>query len=242
MVNYQIYLDYFINEIYPRIIDIVTKPFFQKSLLWIILPLFITLILIQVYFGRYKNEELGWNTAFSNSVSLLWVTTTLFRFIYEGSQESLLNMVLLNKEKIILISILAFWAIISIFLQFYHILPKKIDFLIYSSIPVYVTSILFVILIIGNIVLNLNTLYASLFIFFIISFLFFLLRHHIKAPKAVEISLSLRKKYKKEARDRKINEVKRKIKDKESRFKKDITRLFNNTKEKINKVFKLKFY
>ena len=52
----------------------------------------------------------------------------------------------------------------------------------------------------------------------------------------------LRKKYKKEARDRKINEVKRKIKDKESRFKKDITRLFNNTKEKINKVFKLKFY
>src|SRR3989338_9030743 len=129
MVNYQIYLDYFINEIYPRIIDIVTKPFFQKSLLWIILPLFITLILIQVYFGRYKNEELGWNTAFGNSVSLLWVTTTLFRFVYEQNNGSLLAAFLLNKNKIILISILGLWAMLSIFLQFFHILPRKIDFL-----------------------------------------------------------------------------------------------------------------
>src|SRR3989338_4476871 len=145
MVDYQFYLYYFIELVLPRTTEILYKPIILKNLLWIIAPLLITLVLIQLYFGRYKNEELGWNTAFGNSVSLLWVTTTLFRFVYEQNNGSLLAAFLLNKNKIILISILGLWAMLSIFLQFFHILPRKIDFLIYSSIPVYVTSILLVI-------------------------------------------------------------------------------------------------
>src|SRR3989344_6799585 len=119
MSSYYIYWDYFINEVIPRIIEIIEKPVLQKDILWIIAPLLITLLLIQVYFGRYKNEEIGWNTAFSNSVSLVWVTTTLFRFIYETNNGDIVNAFFLNKSKIILVSILALWAVVSVTLQFY---------------------------------------------------------------------------------------------------------------------------
>ena len=120
---------------------------------------------------------------------------------------------------IILISILALWAVISVTLQFYHILPKKIDFLIYSSIPIYVTSILLVILIIGNINLDLITLFASIFILVLISIIFALIRHNIKVPRSVAISLSLKKKHREEIRKIKIDNLKRKIKYKEIKYK-----------------------
>ncbi len=226
MVDFQFYLDYIVELVLPRTLEILYKPIILKNLLWIITPLLITLVLIQLYFGRYKNEELGWNTAFGNSVSLLWVTSTLFRFIYEKSNGDLLNTFLLNKERVILISILAIWAIISIILQFFHVLPKKIDFLIYSSIPVYVTSILLVILIIGNVPLDLATLYSSVSILLFFSVLFFLIRHHIKAPRAVEISLSLRKKHKDELRKKKIQGIKRKIRYTELKYKNKIGKFF----------------
>ncbi len=219
MVDYQIYWDYFVELIVPRSIEIISKPAVHKSLLWVIAPLLITLILIQLYFGRYKNEELGWNTAFGNSISLLWVTTTLFRFIYEKNNGSFSTSIVSNNEEAILILILALWAITSIFLQFYHVLPRKIDFLIYSSIPVYVTSILFVILIIGDVALDLVTLFSSILILLVFSAVFALIRHHIKAPREVEISLSLRKKHKEEERKRKINNLKKRVKYKEEKFK-----------------------
>src|SRR3990167_9417423 len=191
MVDYQFYLDYFIELVLPRTTEILYKPIILKNLLWIIAPLLITLVLIQLYFGRYKNEELGWNTAFGNSVSLLWVTTTLFRFVYEQNNGSLLAAFLLNKNKIILISILGLWAMLSIFLQFFHILPRKIDFLIYSSV--------------------------SILLFF--SVFFFLIRHHIKAPRAVEISLSLRKKHNDELRKKKIQKIRRKLRYNQLKYK-----------------------
>jgi len=219
MVDYQFYLDYFIELVLPRTTEILYKPIILKNLLWIIAPLLITLVLIQLYFGRYKNEELGWNTAFGNSVSLLWVTTTLFRFVYEQNNGSLLAAFLLNKNKIILISILGLWAMLSIFLQFFHILPRKIDFLIYSSIPVYVTSILLVILVIGNVPLDLPTLYSSVSILLFFSVFFFLIRHHIKAPRAVEISLSLRKKHNDELRKKKIQKIRRKLRYNQLKYK-----------------------
>lgn len=226
MVDFQFYLDYFIELIFPRTIEILSKPTLHKNLLWIIAPLFITLILIQLYFGRYKNEELGWNTAFSNSISLLWVTTTLFRFLYEQNNSDFMGVIFLNKNKIVLILILALWAIISVILQFYHVLPKKLDFLIYSSIPVYVTSILLVILIIGNVALDLATIFASVFILLIVSGIFALIRHHIKAPRGVEISLSLRNKYKEDLRKRKIQNIKRRIKYKEIKYKNKLVNFF----------------
>src|SRR3989344_6391980 len=99
MSSYYIYWDYFINEVIPRIIEIIEKPVLQKDILWIIAPLLITLLLIQVYFGRYKNEQIGWNTAFSNSISFLWVTTTLVRYLYENSPDGIFQVINFQFEK-----------------------------------------------------------------------------------------------------------------------------------------------
>ena len=39
-------------------------------------------LIMTLYFGRHRDEELGWNTAFGNSLTLLFVSIDLFRYIY----------------------------------------------------------------------------------------------------------------------------------------------------------------
>ncbi|MBI2671343.1 hypothetical protein HYX16_00240 [Candidatus Woesearchaeota archaeon] len=231
MTSYYVFLDYFIHEVVPRIIEIIERPILQKDILWIIAPLLITLLLIQVYFGRYKNEQIGWNTAFSNSISFLWVTTTLMRYLYENSREGIFQVINFQFDKSLLIIALGLWAVISIILQFYHALPKKLDFLIYSPLTVHITSILVVILVTGNILIDLTTLYSSLIIFISFVVIFYIIRHKIRSPKEVEISLAIRKRHKDEETKRKIKELKNRIKDKENKLENWIKEI----KGKINK-------
>ena len=69
-----------LDELIIRIIQIVLVPSYNPDVIWSIAPLFFGLVLMQMYFGKYKTEQLGWNTAFGNSVSLMWASAILFRF------------------------------------------------------------------------------------------------------------------------------------------------------------------
>ncbi|MBD3354899.1 hypothetical protein GF361_02850, partial [Candidatus Woesearchaeota archaeon] len=56
-----------------RFMELVTAPYHHSELLWITIPLVAALILMDIYFGRYKKEELGWNTAVGNTLALAFV-------------------------------------------------------------------------------------------------------------------------------------------------------------------------
>ncbi|MEK6921550.1 MAG: hypothetical protein AABX82_06710, partial [Nanoarchaeota archaeon] len=66
-------VNYFSQSIFPRLGEFVNLPLAIPNILWTILPLLGIAFFIELYFGRYKTEELGWNTAFGNTISLLWV-------------------------------------------------------------------------------------------------------------------------------------------------------------------------
>jgi len=105
-----------------------SSPFHFTDMLWILIPLLFTLFLMELYFGRYKFEELGWNTAFSNTLVLIFVSLDLLRYLYNNGE-------LIFGLKTILVGSVIFLGVILTFFNFFHILPKELGFTISSKFP-----------------------------------------------------------------------------------------------------------
>ena len=74
-------LGIFLTQTYERAIFIL-RQILTQEVLWILAPLVITLILMEMYFGRYKEEELGWNTAFGNTLILIFISANLIHHLH----------------------------------------------------------------------------------------------------------------------------------------------------------------
>lgn len=51
----------------------------DSSVWWVLTPVFILWVLMELYFGEYKQERLGFSSALANGVSLAWVSVTSLR-------------------------------------------------------------------------------------------------------------------------------------------------------------------
>ncbi len=166
-------VDFFSSAVYPRLHDMVYTPFTEPNILWTILPLLVTAFFVEMYFGRYRTEELGWNTAFANCISLLWVTTALIRFMYESHGKLIFETVWTqNTPILILIAGLGLWSLMLGICNYFHFLPKSISFLISSTIPVNVTAVLAVVIVIGKFAVDNVTLTAAIIIFICLALIF----------------------------------------------------------------------
>src|SRR3989344_6965436 len=58
----------FFQEVLNRILDLLFAPYYQRSILWILAPLLVTLFLTEIYADRYKYEQLGWGALFGNAL------------------------------------------------------------------------------------------------------------------------------------------------------------------------------
>ena len=82
MIEVVTYLDFLLNEILSRLTAIITAPYVYPHMLWIILPLLLSLLFTEFYFSRYTYEELGWGSAFGNALVLIFVSLDLLRYLY----------------------------------------------------------------------------------------------------------------------------------------------------------------
>ena len=169
-----------------RAIDILRAPFENYNMLWMLLPLLATAILLEIYFGRYKDEELGWNTAVGNSLVLLFVAIDLFRHTYEQSGLTLHNTLFSGDIKIVISLVIFVFAILLLLVDFFHILPKKIAYAISSPIYINIMGLMGVIIVYSNnIPLDWTTLVACLCIMLIftgITYLLYFLIPSYKTP------------------------------------------------------------
>lgn len=165
-INPQLFASFFKDGVFPEIQHIVSTLYERPEVLWMVLPLFISTVFIGFYFGRHKTEELGWNTAFGNTISLLWVTTGLVRFLYEktGSWDVFLHPGEFYPVVAIVVG-LGIWGLILAFFNYYHTLPKLVSFFISSSVPVNITALLAIVIIVGEIPVTLYSLSAAFFLF-----------------------------------------------------------------------------
>jgi hypothetical protein len=112
-----------------RIIEILKSPVTNPDMLWLLVPLVLALILLEFYFGRYKEEELGWNTAFENAIALIFIALILAKNLYDYR-------LFYDINKISAVASILLVGIILAFLDFYHALPKKIAFELSAKLPV----------------------------------------------------------------------------------------------------------
>ncbi len=56
------------------------------SILWILAPIFIIWIFLEIYFGMFRSEKLGWNNVLGNGVTLLWIGVDAMRYIFSAAR------------------------------------------------------------------------------------------------------------------------------------------------------------
>ncbi len=174
---------YLSGEYASRIVEVFKSPMVNQNMLWMLLPLLATLLLMEFYFGRYKDEELGWNTAYGNALVLVFVSLDIFRNIYSNQKLGLLQL-LFSFEGYVLISVGIFClGMILIFIDFFHFLPKKIAYIISSPAYVNLIALLGMITVYGNIPLDWTTLFAMISIFILANGLTLLLYYIIPSYK-----------------------------------------------------------
>ncbi len=173
---------YFHDFIWPRILDIVTIPIHYKQALWLIVPLLISTFLMQLYFGRNKDEELGWNTAYGNSIALIYISINLLKILYDqygyGFWHDLTPEL---TSKLLFIGIIIFQALLLAFLDLFHFLPKRFSFFISSLPSVFVVALITIVIVHSPIPIDHITLFAAFFLF-LASIVFFRIFRWIVPP------------------------------------------------------------
>ena len=136
----------FIPLVFIRLWDLIVAPFHQSQMFWIILPLFVTLIVMEIYYGKNNDEELGWGSAIANSVLLIIVAIDLIRhsFNYATPWTVFRDVILwlfgqatlpIEPQILILISFIGLLGIGTMIINYYHLLPRKMAYVISSHPP-----------------------------------------------------------------------------------------------------------
>lgn len=156
--------------IYERAIDILKQPALNKEMLWILLPSIVALFLMELYFGRYTKEKLGWNSAVSNSLVLFFVGMNLASWLYAHEMLagvtqidiSLVNVAII--KTFIAIFILVESALLLV-LNFFHLVIKKFAFGISSTLIMNFVGVISILLVYSDIVIDIMIFPAVLLIF-----------------------------------------------------------------------------
>ncbi len=124
------------NVFWDRFIELVMAPANEPDMLWFAVPLIIATVMMALYFGRYRWEELGWNSSFANTMVFLFVSIDLVRRMYESHVPFSWVNIYSNPLYLTITVALALFSIASMLVVYYHLLPKKLAFTIFSNLPV----------------------------------------------------------------------------------------------------------
>lgn len=102
---------------------------------WNVLPLLLLTVMIISYFSRYKDERAGWNTYFTNSLVLIFVSIILFRYIYNIGIPSAGNYFAYSAKSIAVLLLLTIGTLFMRF-DFSHLLPERYARVINSPLTI----------------------------------------------------------------------------------------------------------
>ncbi len=102
---------------------------------WFLTPVFILWIVMEIYFGQYKKEQMGWNSILANGISFSWINIASFRVLF------LENSVAVDFTLRVTILVLFFiYGAFVIYVAFSHKLPQKIGFWLAGPTTIYFLS------------------------------------------------------------------------------------------------------
>ncbi len=124
----------FIGDLLRGFLEIFKPMFVDPSLFWYLGPILIFWFILEIYFSRYKSEELGWNTALGNGLSVFWVITISIKYLFDNHRENF------NWIKFIALILILLYAVFIIINSFSHKLHEKLSFLLASPTATYYLS------------------------------------------------------------------------------------------------------
>ncbi len=229
--------NYLLHGVVPRFLDMVFVTIQKKETLEILIPLMITLFLVQIYFGRNRDETIGWNTAYANCIVLLFVTAHLGTYVYEKYGLNALNGIGTEAYyKTLFVVILGLVALSLMFIDFFHSLDERISFLMSSSVFINVVSFVGVVLVYSDIEFDLLTFFTSIFILFVVSLFFRFVRSLVPPSESAEKYLLEKEKKHLEQ----VEQVKHDIVIKRNRFRRKFRWIVEVDKKITNKFKRIR--
>jgi len=116
----------------------------RSDILWVILPMFTSVIFVEFYFGMYKNERMGGDTSTTHGLLLIWAGINEIKYLGFSSFGNLLEM-----SHLIALSVL-FIGVIITFVSFFHVLSGTILLTISSVLITYYLAFLSLIFVFSN--------------------------------------------------------------------------------------------
>ena len=148
----------FIIESFKAFFKILSTPFTNPELLWQIIPIVFMLIVMETYFGMYKHEKLGWNTALGNGISLFWIIISSMQYMFSNKEY-------FAWDKFAVILFLVVYALFIVYISFSHKISAKKTYIFSSPVVIYFSGYLAFIYAYGKISADLHYLVAIIFAF-----------------------------------------------------------------------------
>ncbi|MBW2976814.1 hypothetical protein KY347_05195 [Candidatus Woesearchaeota archaeon] len=114
--------------------EIAASPFRDLSIWWLLAPIIMFWLILEIYFGRYKKESLGWNTALGNGLSMFWIVVISLKTLFSEGLE------LFSLDKLLFVIFIGLYSMFIIFISFTHKLKERIFFLFSSPTIIYYLS------------------------------------------------------------------------------------------------------
>ena len=182
--------------IFTHLWDLIAAPFRYTEMLWIIFPLALTFLVLEFYFDRHGDEELGWAAAVANALILLIVALDLLKHSFHNAtpwvvlKEIILSIFTdatlpLPPQNLILIVFLGVLGVGITVINYYHLLPRKLAFEMSSHPPVNFLAYFAITIVYSagtahEIPLTIPTLIAGVLLFFLVLLLVFLIRRGVQ--------------------------------------------------------------
>jgi len=161
----------FIAEVVARLFELIQAPLIDQHMLWAAIPLVVATLFMTLYFGKYSKEQLGWNTAFGNTMVFLFVSINLIQYMYYSEGAGSWDNVFSRPFYLTITIGLTAAAIILMLITYYHLLPKNIAFFLFSAPPVNVSIYVLMAIVYAQVPANIVTLTAAIIFFAIIFFI-----------------------------------------------------------------------
>lgn len=164
------------NILYKRLLELILAPLYSLKnevlvfdpnldMLFLLVPVVLSIVFSELYFGRYKQEKLGWNSAFTNSLILVFVSFNLLGRLYVSG-----GLEYLDFKNLLALGIF-FEGFTLTLVSFFHLIPEDYAFKMYSSLPVNFIAYIGIILIYSDIPLDITTCISALGILIILAFI-----------------------------------------------------------------------
>ena len=143
------------QEVINRTEYFARVPMDNQEMLPTLLPLIAGAVIMELYFGKHKQESLGWNTSVANAA--IWITTGATMLITETG--------LSQPELYAVYALIGVGGFVT-FMDFFHIWPSTVAFIVSSSAMVYTLAYTLVVVIRSGFPIDQTTL-KSAAVFFI---------------------------------------------------------------------------